>query len=172
MTRTINLFQYCPKCGRRLERAINQRIVDCKNCGFHYYLNAAPTAAAILLNISDEILLVERKYPPRKGFWDLPGGFVDDDESMEESVKRELKEELGIKIGQLTYFKSIFDKYLFKGVTYNTVIAVYYGRIDQKIYPADDVASFRFFKRTEFPAKEFSFTKLANLVEDFIKTKK
>lgn len=50
-------------------------------------------------NIS--ILLIQRKYEPFKGQWAIPGGFVLEDESLEEAVERELKEETGVSINYL-----------------------------------------------------------------------
>ena len=47
------------------------------------------------------VLLVKRKYPPFKDGWAIPGGFVLDNESLEEAVKRELLEETGIKVNYL-----------------------------------------------------------------------
>lgn len=47
------------------------------------------------------ILLIQRKYEPFKGQWAIPGGFVLEDESLEEAVQRELKEETGVSINYL-----------------------------------------------------------------------
>jgi ADP-ribose pyrophosphatase YjhB (NUDIX family) len=47
------------------------------------------------------VLLIQRKYDPFKGSWALPGGFVLEDESLEEAVERELFEETGIKVNYL-----------------------------------------------------------------------
>lgn len=47
------------------------------------------------------VLLVKRKYDPFQGKWAIPGGFVLPEESLEEAVKRELKEETGVEISYL-----------------------------------------------------------------------
>lgn len=47
------------------------------------------------------LLLIQRKYDPFKGSWAIPGGFVLNDESLEEAVKRELYEETGVEVNYL-----------------------------------------------------------------------
>jgi len=47
------------------------------------------------------VLLIQRKYEPFKGSWAIPGGFVLDNESLEETVERELFEETGIRVNYL-----------------------------------------------------------------------
>lgn len=51
-----------------------------------------------LVTKQDKVLLVKRDIEPFKGFWVLPGGHVDYNEKVEQALRREIKEELGIKV--------------------------------------------------------------------------
>ena len=59
------------------------------------YLNPALAVDACVRR-GEEILLVQRKFPPSAGSWVLPGGFVDQGERPQDAVLRELKEEANL----------------------------------------------------------------------------
>jgi 8-oxo-dGTP diphosphatase len=64
------------------------------------------TADIVVLRLVDspEILLVQRRDEPYRGMWALPGGFMEMDESLDETARRELREETGIMAGELLRF--------------------------------------------------------------------
>ena len=69
------------------------------------------TADVAVLRMVDipEILLVQRKDPPFKDMWALPGGFMEMNETLEEAARRELLEETSIIAGELIRFDT-YDK--------------------------------------------------------------
>ena len=68
-------------------------VVTCDEC--NGWLNPALAVDAAVKR-GDEILLIQRKYPPMVGYWGLPGGFVERDEDPLIAVLRELKEETNL----------------------------------------------------------------------------
>lgn len=163
-------YRYCPKCGSEAERK-SPNLLICKSCGYNFYLNPAPTNAIILENELGEILLVKRKFEPKKGYLDLPGGFVEPGESMEESTIREIKEELGADIDEVKYFNSYPDIYLFQGVHIKTLGLTLIGKIksDAKLNPSDDVEDARFYPKDKIPLKKVAFESIKLALVDYIK---
>jgi 8-oxo-dGTP diphosphatase len=62
-----------------------------------HYKNPTPTVDAII-HKNSQILLIERKKEPFKGYMVLPGGFVNEGERVEDAAKREVKEETSLDI--------------------------------------------------------------------------
>jgi len=71
------------------------------------------------------IILTKRNFNPKKGLLDLPGGFTDYNESMENALMRELMEELNIRVKIMVYLGSFPNVYLYKTVTYFTIDTVF-----------------------------------------------
>jgi ADP-ribose pyrophosphatase YjhB (NUDIX family) len=110
-------FNFCPKCASPAIVRHSKNGMRCEACGFIYFHNTACGVAAII-EIDEKILLLRRAHDPKKGFFDLPGGFVDHGESSDDALHREIKEELNIEIGEVRYLGSQPNTYEFQGVTY------------------------------------------------------
>jgi 8-oxo-dGTP diphosphatase len=78
------------------------------------------TACGLLVVRDDQVLLLERAQPPRVGFLDVPGGFLEAGEDPVEAARRELREETGLTVGAVEPLGTYWDTYLLRG----------YGRID------------------------------------------
>ncbi|MBV9488158.1 MAG: NUDIX domain-containing protein [Verrucomicrobia bacterium] len=111
---------HCPKCGASGLKNKNGKSFECPACGFHFYLNPAAAAAALILSEQrpGEVLFVKRAKDPQKGKLALVGGFADKGESLEETLAREVREELGIRLDAVTYHGSYPNEYVFHDVTY------------------------------------------------------
>jgi len=133
------VFQYCPRCGCAADQR-GATPFHCTACGFNLYFNAATAVAGIVVNQRDEVLLVRRACDPGRGMLELPGGFVDAGEAAEEALRRELKEELDISVGRLTYLTSLPNMYLFQGVIIPVADIVYVCEVASRarITPARD----------------------------------
>lgn len=150
-------FNYCPRCGSLLKLHLPNLTV-CKSCGLEWYINPRPCNAIIIMNEKNAVLLTKRAFEPAQGKWDLPGGFVNLGETLEESVMREAKEELGIELSNITYFCSGPDRYLFSGVNYHTIGAVFTARIAKgEVKVNDDVSEAKFVKYVDINFEEMAF---------------
>lgn len=95
--------KFCGVCGgpMQMHTAISKR---CTQCGKEVWPQLA-TAVIVLIHRGDEVLLVHAKNF-KTDFYGLVAGFVETGETLEEAVHREVMEETGIKIKNVTYFSS------------------------------------------------------------------
>jgi 8-oxo-dGTP diphosphatase len=103
-----------------------------------------------------EILLIQRGKEPYLGMWALPGGFVDMDETLEQAVARELKEETGlegINLEQLHTFSEVN-----RDPRHRTISTVYIGIIPDNLIKAvagDDALDAKWFRIDQLPELAF-----------------
>ncbi|MCK9169375.1 MAG: NUDIX domain-containing protein [Treponema sp.] len=126
-----NDFKVCPMCGSSKINNINNRKWLCPDCGFDLYNNVAAAVGIILADNDGNILFEKRAKEPRCGYFALPGGFVNPDESLEEAAVRECFEETGIKPESVSYLCSFPNTYEYKNITYKTCDSFFTARIPE-----------------------------------------
>jgi 8-oxo-dGTP diphosphatase len=101
------------------------------------------------------VLLVQRANPPFAGAWALPGGFVDEGETVAEAAPRELEEETGLRVGQLELL-GVYDT-AGRDPRGWSVSVVYLARIPVRaeVMGGDDAREARWFTVAELPELAF-----------------
>ena len=147
--------KYCHFCGNRLTEKFHEGRMRlfCLNCNSPIYENPVPTTCLVTIDNHDRLLLVKRSVDPKKGWWCLPGGFMELQETPEEAGLRELAEETGlagkidILLGVTSSHSANYDTVLMTGF----LIRSYSG----DLYAGDDADDARWFKYENLPEIAF-----------------
>lgn len=156
--------QFCHFCGNRLVQKEweGRRRLFCTACDSPLYENPVPAACVILTDEQNRLLLVKRSVNPKKGFWCLPGGFMELGESPEDTALRELREETGL-IGKI---ENLIGADSNSNALYGTVALICYraAAVSGRPVPGDDASEVAFFAFTSLPEIAFeSHRKFINL---------
>ena len=164
----LHQFKFCPKCGSSHFVENNFKSKRCETCGFVYYFTPSSSTIAIIINSNDELLVATRAHDPAKGTFDLPGGFVDMNETGEEAVIREVKEETGLHVSQAKYMFSIPNTYVYSGFEVHTLDLVYLCKVDdmRNMQAEDDVASLQFIKISELNPDLFGLRSVKEVIQE------
>ena len=151
-------FRFCPRCGSRNIGALNRKGMNCGDCGYVYFHNCASATMGIIEAVNG-IILVKRGSPPKRGYYDLPGGFVDFGESFEAALTREVKEELNIVVVDLQYLDSFPNIYRYKKVTYFTTDAVFVCKPAglEGMHPKEEISEIAIIKPEEVDVGALAF---------------
>ncbi len=104
LNRWYNNHKYCSRCGSILTPSEKERMLLCNNCGFTVYPTISPCVIVAVYN-GNKILLT--KYAGRSyARYALIAGFAEIGESLEQTVHREVMEEVGLKVKNLSFYKS------------------------------------------------------------------
>lgn len=143
-------LEYCPRCGARMvEREVRGHPRPmCPDCNYILYLNPAPVTAVIAERDS-AILLVKRKYPPGEGLWCLPTGFIEQNETPEESAVREVEEETGLRVR----IDGLFDSWSSAEDPRTPIVCFAFTAhiLGGTLAPGDDAVDARFFTPGNLP---------------------
>ncbi len=96
--------KFCGRCGAVMKNKKDERAKICPQCNLHSYPGISPAVIVAVKNENKLLLAHNRNF--KTGLYSLVAGFVEPGETFEESVKREVFEEVGVKVKNIKYFGS------------------------------------------------------------------
>jgi ADP-ribose pyrophosphatase YjhB (NUDIX family) len=158
-------MEFCSNCGHRLTSRVPEgdtRTRDCCNqCGTIHYVNPKLVVGTIPV-WGSQVLLCRRAIEPRRGYWTLPAGFMEMDETTAAGALRETDEEAGAQV-ELGPLFSMFD------VVHVGQVHVFYRArlLDRNFHPGIESLEVRLFEESEVPWADLAFRTVSLTLEHF-----
>ncbi len=150
-------MKFCSNCGSgQLEFTIpegdNHKRFICRNCSVIHYSN--PNIVTGCLPVwEDKVLLAKRAIEPRMGYWNIPGGFLENGETVKEGAAREVREEANAEV----IIKNMVSLYDIPHI--NQVYIHFWGELINGEYSiGPESTEVALFTENEIPWKEIAFT--------------
>lgn len=100
--------RHCPRCGGRLEPRLAGHELECVECHRRQFPRTDPAVIMAVTHgepgAEDEVLLLGRQESWPEGRYSTLAGFLEPGETLEDAVRREVAEETGVVVGEVTYF--------------------------------------------------------------------
>jgi 8-oxo-dGTP diphosphatase len=141
-------WRFCPHCGEAIEKVEDR--VECAACGYVGYANPVPGAEAVCFDDAGRVLLGRRALDPGAGLWDLPGGFLHEDEHPLDALKREVREETGLELEPLDFLGFWLEPYDGRIV----LCLAWTARVEGDPQPGDDLVELEWFEPDRLPPPE------------------
>lgn len=105
-------MNYCSHCGSsqfefKIPEGDHLPRKVCANCGTIHYTNPNMVVGCIIED-QGKIMLAKRGIEPQKGFWNLPCGYLENEETIQQGAKREVYEETGATV-ELKHLHTIYN---------------------------------------------------------------
>jgi ADP-ribose pyrophosphatase YjhB (NUDIX family) len=152
-------MKFCSNCGSRVVQRVPPgdslpRWV-CDQCGEIHYQNPK-LVVGTLPEFEGRVLLCRRAIEPRYGYWTLPAGFMENDESAGQAALRETMEEAGARVELGEPFTLISVPYV------NQVHLFYRARLlDLEFKPGEESLEVALYEEAQIPWKEIAFRTVA-----------
>ncbi len=154
--------QFCGCCGARMEASQTERAAVCPACGLTVYPKICP---AVIVAVTDGDRLLLTKYRGRAfKRYALVAGFNEIGESIEDTVRREVMEETGLRVGNLRFYKSqpwVVTDSLLMGFFCDLEGA------DRVTLEEDELSEAAWFPRAELPEDHSNISLTGEMIELF-----
>jgi len=162
LNRWYSNHRFCSKCGKPTKQSEKERMLYCDSCGFQTYPTISP---CVIVAIHDGDRLLLTKYAGRAYTrYALIAGFAEIGESLEQTVHREVKEEVGLKVKNLKFYKS--QPWPFT----DTLLAGFYAELDGDdtiTLEEDELSLGVWLNREDIPPEELKISLTSEMMEAF-----
>lgn len=100
----LTTSRFCGRCGTRTARVDGERSMACPACGLHVYPRISPAIITLIRKGDLALLASNAKFPG--AFYSTLAGFAEIGEALEETLVREVREEVGVAVTNVRYFGS------------------------------------------------------------------
>lgn len=154
--------QYCSRCGKATTHSDKERMLYCEECGSQTYPTISP---CVIVGVHDGDRLLLTKYAGRAyKNYALIAGFTEIGESLEQTVCREVKEEVGLNVKNITFYKS--QPWPFT----DTLLAGFYAELDGNdtiCIEEDELALGEWVNREDIPPADNHISLTSEMMEAF-----
>lgn len=126
--RIEDAFAYCPRCATPNAHP-GSIPFRCGDCALAIYFGPVAAVGALILDDQGRLLLVRRARDPGKLQWGLPGGFVDQGETAEQALAREVYEETQLTLTHHNLLTTGPNRYTHTGTTADVLDMFYLCRV-------------------------------------------
>jgi len=149
-------MNYCSHCGHHplrfeIPKGDNRPRHLCDKCHRIHYLNPKIVAGCLAL-FDNKVLLCKRAIEPRKGYWNLPAGFMENKETVIEAAQREVWEEANAKV-DIVQLQSVYNI-----MHYNQVYFLFLAKLRSEDFrAAQETTEAKLFALDEIPWEQLAF---------------
>lgn len=162
LNRWYREHKFCSRCGHLVEPHEHERALQCIDCKGVIYPTISPVAIVAVVD-GDRILLTKNAHGSYKRYA-LVAGYTEVGESIEETVKREVLEEVGLRVKNIRYYKS--QPWPFS----DTLLMGFFVELDGSdniVLQEEELSEAVWFKRTEIPMTESTISLTNEMIELF-----
>ena len=163
-------MSFCIVCGAAGQRLVppgdNLPRLVCSRCGHIHYENPRMVVGCVA-EWDGQILLCRRAIEPRRGFWTLPAGFMENGESTAAAARRETHEEAGAQVAIDAAFAMISIAHI------NQIHLFYRGHLTSASYSAgEESLEVALFRPEAIPWEELSFRSVRFCLEVYLRDRR
>ena len=163
-------MKYCSDCGETVEHIIppgdDHRRYVCTACGSIHYQNPKVIVGTLPV-YQQKVLLCKRAIEPRKGFWTLPAGFMENKETTLEGALRESVEEAGATVVGCEFYR------LFDLPHISQVYVFYRGEVKGGVFQAGtESLEVALFDEQDIPWDDLAFPVVRQTLQEYFEDRK
>lgn len=163
-------LKFCSQCGNTLDHRIpendNRLRYICDHCNIIHYQNPRMVVGCLPI-WQDRVLLCRRAIEPRRGFWTLPAGFMENGESTQAGALRETWEEAHARVDNVELYR------LFDLPHIDQVYIFYRARlVNGEFGVGPESLETRLFAEDEIPWRELAFPIVGETLTDYFRERR